>query len=95
MGIPRVGYVGLGVTGGTLGRRLLREHRLAVFDLSSDRRTEFAALGATVVESPAVGLTCLPTAAREKDVIFGDIHDMPRFYEESAGVKIGKAAACD
>jgi 3-hydroxyisobutyrate dehydrogenase len=76
---PRIGYIGLGVMGGALARRLLREHKLTVFDLSPERRAEFAALGATVVDSPAavgaasdIVLTCLPTSAQVKQVIFGD-----------------------
>ena len=39
---PRIGYIGLGVMGGALARRLLREHALTVFDLSPERRAEFA-----------------------------------------------------
>ena len=65
--------------GGALARRLLREHKLTVFDLSAERCAEFAALGATVAASPAeVGaasdiiLTCLPTSAQVRQVIFGD-----------------------
>ena len=53
MSAPRIGYVGLGVMGGALARRLLREHKLTVFDLSPERCAEFAKLGATVVGSPA------------------------------------------
>jgi 3-hydroxyisobutyrate dehydrogenase len=82
---PRIGYVGLGVMGGALARRLLREHKLTVFDLSAERTAEFAALGATVVGSPAeVGaasdmvLTCLPTSAQVREVIFGDNHGLIR-----------------
>ena len=76
---PRVGYIGLGVMGDALARRLIREHALTVFDLSPERRAEFVALGATVVDSPAavgaasdIVLTWLPASAHEKDVIFGD-----------------------
>ena len=76
---PRVGYFGLGVMGDALARRLIREHALTVFDLSPERRAEFVALGATVVDSPAavgaasdIVLTWLPASAHEKDVIFGD-----------------------
>lgn len=76
---PRIGYIGLGVMGGALARRLLREHKLTVFDLSPERRAEFAALGAVVADSPAavgaasdIVLTCLPTSAQVKQVIFGD-----------------------
>jgi len=46
---PRLGHVGVGVMGGSLARRLLREHAWTVLDLSPERRAEFASLGATVV----------------------------------------------
>ena len=76
---PRIGYIGLGVMGGALAKRLLLEHKLTVFDLSPERRAEFAALGADVVGSPAevgavsdIVLTCLPTSAQVRQVIFGD-----------------------
>ena len=82
---PRIGYVGLGVMGGALARRLLRDYKLTVFDLSPDRCAEFAALGATVMGSPAevgaasdIVLTCLPTSAQVRDVIFGDNHGLIR-----------------
>ena len=85
MSAPRIGYIGLGVMGGALARRLLREHALTVFDLSPERCAEFAALGATVVGSPAevgaasdIVLTCLPTSAQVKDVVFGDNHGLIR-----------------
>jgi len=85
MSKPRIGYVGLGVMGGALARRLLREHTLTVFDLSAERCAEFAALGAVVVGSPAevgaasdIVLTCLPTSAQVKEVIFGDNHGLIR-----------------
>ena len=79
MTAPKIGYIGLGVMGGALARRLLREHKLTVFDLSKERCAEFAALGATVAASPAevgaacdIVLTCLPTSAQVRAVIFGD-----------------------
>ena len=82
---PRIGYVGLGVMGGALARRLLREHKLTVFDLSPERCADFAAMGATVVGSPAevgaasdIVLTCLPTSAQVLEVIFGDNHGLIR-----------------
>jgi 3-hydroxyisobutyrate dehydrogenase len=85
MSLPRIGYVGLGVMGGALARRLLREHKLTVFDLSPERCAEFAALGVTVAGSPAevgavsdIVLTCLPTSAQVKDVIFGGNHGLIR-----------------
>jgi 3-hydroxyisobutyrate dehydrogenase len=78
MAAIRIGYVGLGMMGGALARRLIREHKLTVFDLSKERCAEFAALGATVAASPAevgaacdIVLTCLPTSANVRDVIFG------------------------
>jgi len=81
----RIGYIGLGVMGGALARRLTHEHKLTVFDLSPERCAEFAALGATVVASPAevgaasdIVLTCLPTSAQVKEVIFGDNHGLIR-----------------
>ena len=85
MTAPRIGYIGLGVMGGALARRLLREHALTVFDLSPERCAAFAALGATVVGSPAevgavsdIVLTCLPTSAQVRDVIFGGNHGLIR-----------------
>ncbi len=85
MSAPRIGYVGLGVMGGALARRLLREHKLTVYDLSPERCAEFARLGATVAGSPAevgaasdIVLTCLPTSAQVKEVIFGDNHGLIR-----------------
>ena len=75
----RIGYIGLGVMGGALARRLIRDHALTVFDLSPERCSAFAALGATVVGSPAevgaasdIVLTCLPTSTQVREVIFGD-----------------------
>jgi 3-hydroxyisobutyrate dehydrogenase len=85
MSQPRIGYIGLGVMGGALARRLTREHKLTVFDLSAERCAEFAALGATVVGSPAevgaasdIVLTCLPTSEQVREVIFGDNHGLIR-----------------
>ncbi|HVZ09575.1 NAD(P)-dependent oxidoreductase [Rhodopila sp.] len=82
---PRIGYIGLGIMGGALARRLLREHALTVFDLSPERREVFAALGATVADSPAavgaasdIVLTCLPTSTQVRDVIFGDNYGLIR-----------------
>ena len=88
---PRIGYIGLGVMGGALARRLTHEHKLTVFDLSPERCAEFAALGATVVGSPAevgaasdIVLTCLPTSAQVKEVIFGDNHGLIRGLKPGA-----------
>jgi 3-hydroxyisobutyrate dehydrogenase len=78
MAAIRIGYVGLGMMGGALARRLIAQHPLTVFDLSKERCAEFAALGATVAASPAevgascdIVLTCLPTSNNVRDVIFG------------------------
>ena len=88
---PRIGYIGLGVMGGALARRLLREHKLTVFDLSPERCAAFAALGATVAASPAevgaasdIVLTCLPTSAQVKEVIFGDNEGLIRGLQPGA-----------
>ena len=88
---PRIGYIGLGVMGGALARRLIREHKLTVFDLSPERCAAFAALGATVAASPAevgaasdIVLTCLPTSAQVKEVIFGDNHGLIRGLQPGA-----------
>ncbi len=85
MSAPRIGYIGLGVMGGALARRLLREYKLTVYDLSSERCAEFAKLGATVVGSPAevgavsdIVLTCLPTSAQVREVVFGGNHGLVR-----------------
>jgi 3-hydroxyisobutyrate dehydrogenase len=85
MSAQRIGYIGLGVMGGALARRLLREHKLTVFDLSAERCAEFAKLGATIAASPAevgavsdIVITCLPTSAQVKDVIFGGNHGLIR-----------------
>lgn len=85
MTTQRIGYVGLGVMGGALARRLLREHKLTVYDLSPERCAEFAKLGATVAASPAevgaasdIVITCLPTSTQVKEVIFGDNHGLIR-----------------
>ncbi len=38
----KIGFVGLGRRGGALARRLMREHRLCVFDLRPEVRQAFA-----------------------------------------------------
>ena len=85
MSAPRIGYIGLGVMGGALARRLLREHKITVYDLSPERCAEFSALGAVVAGSPAevgaasdIVITCLPTSAQVKEVIFGGNHGLIR-----------------
>jgi 3-hydroxyisobutyrate dehydrogenase len=74
----RIGFVGLGRMGGALARRLMREHHLCVFDLRPEVLQAFAAEGAEAMQSAAalaekcdLVLTCLPTSAEVRDVIFG------------------------
>ncbi|MCX7365913.1 MAG: NAD(P)-dependent oxidoreductase [Alphaproteobacteria bacterium] len=74
----KIGFVGLGRMGGALARRLMREHRLSVFDLRPEVRQAFAQEGAEAMASPValakecdLVLTCLPTSAEVRDVICG------------------------
>ncbi len=77
---PRIGYVGLGIMGGALARRLLLEHKLTVFDLSAERSRRVRCVRcdrssgspAEVGAASDIVLTCLPTSAQVKEVIFGD-----------------------
>lgn len=73
-----LGYIGLGMMGGALARRLMREHKLRVFDLNRDAVDRFAAEGAQPVQDAAalarecdIVLTCLPTSAEVRQAIFG------------------------
>jgi 3-hydroxyisobutyrate dehydrogenase len=75
----KIGFVGLGRMGGALARRLMREHKLRVFDLSPQVREAFAKEGAEAMPSLSalakecdVVLTCLPTSAEVREVIFGE-----------------------
>jgi len=47
-----LGYVGLGKMGGALAKRLMRQHKLRVFDLKPSLVQEFAAAGAVPVQTP-------------------------------------------
>lgn len=75
-----VGFIGLGVMGRGMAQCLLRQgHPLAVFARDGQVRTQFAALGARVDDTPcAVGagrvlvFLCLPDAAVVEQVLFGD-----------------------
>lgn len=73
----QLGYVGLGNMGAALARRLLREHRLRLYDLRPQTMAGLADLGG----SPCQGLgalaaecdlvmTCLPTSKEVGEVIF-------------------------
>lgn len=75
-----VGFIGLGVMGRGMARRLLRQgHPLAVFARDAQVRAQFAELGARVDGTPrGVGtgcnlvFLCLPDAAVVEQVLFGD-----------------------
>ena len=74
-----LGYIGLGNMGGALARRLLRAHRMRVFDLRPQVVAEFAEAGAIPAQSAQalaresdMVMTCLPTSAEVRDVLFGE-----------------------
>lgn len=74
----RLGYIGLGNMGGALARRLLRQHRMRVFDLRPEVVARFAELGAvpaqdaqSVARESDLVMTCLPTSQEVRDVLFG------------------------
>jgi len=74
----RVGFIGLGNMGGPLARRLVQRHQLTVHDRRPDVMQSFIDEGATGAASPAelaakceIVLTCLPTSAEVREVIFG------------------------
>ncbi len=74
-----LGYIGLGNMGGALARRLLREHKMRVFDLRPEVVARFADAGAVPTQSAAalaresdMVMTCLPTSAEVRDVLFGE-----------------------
>src|SRR5882672_8091005 len=73
-----IGYVGLGKMGGALAKRLMRQHKLRVFDLKLSVVQELAAASAVPVQTLGamagacdVVMTCLPTSNEVHDVIFG------------------------
>ena len=75
----QLGYIGLGNMGGALARRLLREHRIRVFDLRPEVVARFAEAGAVPTQSAHalaresdMVMTCLPTSAEVRDVLFGE-----------------------
>ena len=74
----RVGFIGLGNMGGPLARRLVQRHQLTVHDRRPEMMQSFIDEGATGAASPAelaanceIVLTCLPTSAEVREVIFG------------------------
>lgn len=74
----RVGFIGLGNMGGPLARRLVQRHQLTVHDRRPEMMQSFIDEGASGAASPAelaanceIVLTCLPTSAEVREVIFG------------------------
>jgi 3-hydroxyisobutyrate dehydrogenase len=74
----QIGYIGLGVMGGALARRLMLSHTLHVFDLNAKAMADFAAAGAIPAASAAelarqcdVVMICVPRSAHVRQAIFG------------------------
>jgi 3-hydroxyisobutyrate dehydrogenase len=74
----QIGYVGLGVMGGALARRLLLTHPLRVFDLRAEAVAALVAEGCDAAPSPAalaracdIVFTCLPTSVDLHQAVFG------------------------
>lgn len=76
---PTVGYVGLGVMGGALARRMLLSRKIHVFDVNAAAAREFESAGA-IVENDLPSLAracdviviCLPTSSIVRQAIFGE-----------------------
>ncbi|MBB3181049.1 3-hydroxyisobutyrate dehydrogenase [Variovorax sp. Sphag1AA] len=75
---PVVGYVGLGVMGGALARRMLLSRKLHVFDVRTELARELEAQGAIVQpDLPSLAracdviMVCVPTSAVVRKLIFG------------------------
>lgn len=73
-----IGYIGLGNMGAALARRLVKKHKLRVYDLKPDAMERMAALGATPTQNPKtlaaecdLVMTCLPTSKDVHQAIFG------------------------
>jgi len=73
-----LGYIGLGNMGGALARRLLRQHKMRVYDLKPENMARLADKGGTASQSPRalaadsdVVMTCLPTSNEVRAAIFG------------------------
>jgi 3-hydroxyisobutyrate dehydrogenase len=74
----QLGYIGLGNMGGALARRLLRQHKMRVYDLKPENMAKLADKGGTASQSPKAlaaesdfVMTCLPTSKEVRDAIFG------------------------
>lgn len=73
----QLGYVGLGNMGAALARRLLRQHKMRLYDLRPQTMARLAELGGIACQSPKalaaecdLVMTCLPTSAEVRDAIF-------------------------
>lgn len=65
----KIGFVGLGAMGHPMARRLLAAgHQLCVYNRTAAKAADFAALGATVGETPAM-------VAHEADIVFSMLLD--------------------
>ena len=74
----QLGYVGLGNMGAALARRLLRKHKMRVYDLRPEAMARLADLGGIASQSPKalaaecdLVMTCLPTSKEVQQVVFG------------------------
>jgi len=75
----QLGYVGLGHMGGALARRLMREHRLRVYDLKPEAVRRFADEGAIPAQDLRalagecdLVMTCLPRSEDVRIALFGE-----------------------
>lgn len=74
-----IGFIGLGNMGAALARRLMREHRLHVWDINQSAVEALVAEGAVAANGPAgiaasgaeLILTCLPKSEHVEQVLFG------------------------
>ena len=74
----QLGYVGLGNMGAALARRLLRTHKMRLYDLRPETMARLAELGGIAGQSPKalaaesdLVMTCLPTSKDVAEAIFG------------------------
>jgi len=80
MTAPRLGFIGLGLMGGPMAHRLLRQGLpLTVWARNKDRLPAFAAAGAAVAETPAdlarnsdIVFTCVYNTDALEDLLFGE-----------------------
>jgi 3-hydroxyisobutyrate dehydrogenase len=73
----QLGYVGLGNMGAALARRLLRQHKMRLYDLRPQTMAKLTELGGIACQSPKalasesdLVMTCLPTSADVREAIF-------------------------